>query len=215
MSERFPRVRRVRKGYHRHQVDRFFNQVEVALSGVLPPPTAAEIRRVGFELVHGGYDVHVVDAALDSLEERAVALQGRVAGRRGRVDTVGEVEFLKGELAAPYMKRFPRAASLRRGYDVDQVDEFLDQVLATLDGAGSLTVDKVRTAAFRPRRGGYEEDAVDDMLDRVVELMLLLRQERSGPSGGHRASHPLVTGRLGGQDATHGDVPPGIRPEHQ
>lgn len=215
MSDRFPRVRRIRKGYHRHQVDRFFNHVEVALSGVLPPPTAAEIRQVGFELVHGGYDVHVVDAALDSLEERAVALQGRLSGRRGRVDTAGEVEFLKGELAAPYMKRFPRATPLRRGYDVDQVDEFLDQVVATLDGAGSLTVDKVRTAAFRPRRGGYQEDAVDDMLDRVVELMLLLRQERARQGAGQRAGHPLATGGRGGQDATHGDIPPGIRPEHQ
>lgn len=179
MTDRFPRVRRWRRGYHRRQVEVFFNQVEVALSGVLPPPSAAEIRRVGFELVHGGYDTAVVDAALDSLEERAVAIGHRLSGRRGRIDTAGEVAFLREEMSAAYMKRLPRAGTLHRGYHVDEVDDFLDQVLKTLDGQGSLTVDKVRTMAFRPRLGGYAEEAVDDLLDRVVELLLLLRQERA------------------------------------
>ena len=164
---------RLRKGYHRHQVDAFLNQVEVSLSGVFPAPTAAQIRQAGFEMVHGGYDTQAVDAALDQLEERVLVRQGATGGRRGRVDVAGEAAFLREELAAPYMKRFPRASALRRGYDVDDVDEFLDLVLAALDGTATLTVEDVRSAPFRPRRGGYAEDAVDDTLDRVVELMLL------------------------------------------
>jgi DivIVA domain-containing protein len=178
---RFPRVSRLRKGYHRRQVDAFLNRVEVALGGALPAPTAAEVRQAGFELVRGGYDTVAVDEALDALEERVIAAQGLTSGRRGRLDPSGEAQFLRGELTAPYMKRFPRATSLRRGYDVDDVDDFLDHVVAALDGGGPLTVEQVRAAAFRPRRGGYLEDAVDETLDRVVELLLLLRRHPAQP----------------------------------
>ncbi len=107
--KRFRRVSRLRRGYHRRQVDAFLNHVEVSLGGVFPPPTAAEVRQAGFELVHGGYDVHAVDEVLDALEERVLVAQGMTAGRRGKADPGSEAEFLKGELAAPYMRRFPRA----------------------------------------------------------------------------------------------------------
>ena len=179
MSSRFPRVSRLRRGYHRRQVDAFLNHIEVSLSGVFPPPSAVEIRQAGFELVHGGYDTEAVDAALDQLEERVLARQEMSSGRRGRVDIPGEAEFVKGELTAPYMKRFPRAGALHRGYDVDDVDEFLDRVVTALDGGPAVTADEVRAAPFRPRRGGYAEDAVDETLDRVVELLLVLGHERS------------------------------------
>ena len=44
--DRFRRVSRLRRGYHRRQVDAFLNHVEVSLGGVFPPPTAAEVRQV-------------------------------------------------------------------------------------------------------------------------------------------------------------------------
>jgi DivIVA domain-containing protein len=80
------------------------------------------------------------------------------------------------------MRRFPRVHFPRRGYDIDDVDEFLDLVGKALDSAiasvardiGGLTVADVRTVAFRPKRGGYAEEAVDETLDRVVEMMLLI-----------------------------------------
>jgi DivIVA domain-containing protein len=174
-------VSRLRKGYHRRQVDAFLNQVEVALGGAMPPPAAAEVRQAGFELVRGGYDTTAVDQALDALEERVITAQGLTTGRRGRFDPASEAEFLRSELSVPYMKRFPRAGAMRRGYDVDDVDDFLDHVVASLDGGAQLTVEQVRAAAFRPRRGGYREDAVDETLDRVVELLLLLRQHPARP----------------------------------
>lgn len=176
-DERFPRVGRLHKGYHRRQVDHFLNHVEVALGGVFPVPTAAEVRQAGFELVRNGYDTLAVDEALDDLEERVLTAQRMSAGRRGRVDPAGEAEFVKAGLGAAYMRRFPRAKALRRGYDVDDVDDFIDRVVAALDGHATLTVEDVRAAPFRPRRGGYREDAVDDTLDRVVELFLLMRRE--------------------------------------
>jgi DivIVA domain-containing protein len=178
---RFGRVGRLHRGYHRRQVDAFLNHVEVSLGGVFPPPTAAEIRQAGFELVHGGYVVAEVDAFLDTLEERVLVVQSAQAGRRGRVDPDSEAEFLKGELAAPYMKRFPRTRTLRRGYHPDDVDDFVDRVVATLDGQDTVSVEDVRHAPFRPRRGGYREDAVDDAMDRVVEHLMLVRRHQGAP----------------------------------
>jgi DivIVA domain-containing protein len=74
------------------------------------------------------------------------------------------------------MHRFPRARAWRRGYDVDDVDDFVDGVLKALSGSAALTVEQARTVAFRPKRGGYDEDAVDETLDRVVEVLLVKRR---------------------------------------
>lgn len=174
---RFTRVSRLHKGYHCRQVDAFLDHVEVSLGGVFPPPTASEVRQAGFELVRGGYAVPEVDEYLDALEERVLVAQGRLAGRRGRSDPAGEAEFLKSELTGPYMKRFARASFLRRGYQVDDVDEFVDRLVGALEGTGAVSVEDVRQVPFRPRRGGYREDAVDDAMDRVVEYLLLVRRE--------------------------------------
>jgi DivIVA domain-containing protein len=184
---RFTRENRLHKGYHCRQVDAFLDHVEVSLGGVFPPPTAAEVRQAGFELVRGGYVVLDVDEYLDALEERVLVAQGRSAGRRGRSDPAGEAEFLKDELTAPYMQRFPRARALRRAYDIDDVDDFVDRVLATLDGIDAVSVQDVRHAPFRPRRGGYREDAVDDAMDRVVEHLLLVRRYGTSPEEQRRA----------------------------
>ena len=184
--DRYPRVRRWRKGYHRGQVDAFVSNVEVSLSGMIPMPTATDIRRAGFELRRGGYDTSAVDAALDDLESRVLAVQRLSAGRRGRTDPGADAAVLREELSGAYMQRFPRAGFLRRGYDLDDVDDFVDRVLVFLDGSDGagrqLAVDDVRAAVFRPRRGGYREDAVDDALDHVVEH-LMLHQPREGAVG--------------------------------
>jgi DivIVA domain-containing protein len=171
--DRFPRVSRLHKGYHRRQVDQFLNNVEVSLSGMIPMPTATEIRRAGFEMRRGGYQPHAVDEALDALEARVLAVQQMSAGRRGRPDPAGDAAVLRDELSAPYMHRFDRASAWRRGYDMDDVDDFVDRVLGALDGGPGVTVDEVRGVVFRPRRGGYRESAVDDALDHVVEHILL------------------------------------------
>ena len=38
-----------------------------------------------------------------------------------------------------------------------------------------MSIDEVRTVAFRPRRGGYREAQVDMLLDTVVDVMLAVR----------------------------------------
>jgi DivIVA domain-containing protein len=173
----FPRVRRLRSGYQCAQVETFLARVEGALTGAQPQVSAADVRRVGFELVRHGYVLADVDAHLDELEERLLAMQSPSGGgRRARNDPNSDLLFLRDELVAPYMRRFPRTRTWRRGYLLDDVDDFLDRVAATLSGADDdpVTVDDVRRMAFRPKRGGYEERAVDETLDRVVEMMLLI-----------------------------------------
>jgi DivIVA domain-containing protein len=188
--KRFPRTSQWRRGYHCKQVEAFLASVELSLEGTFPPMAAADIRRAGFELVRHGYTVITVDAHLDELEERVLVVEGATSGRRGRTDPESDVQFLRDQLDEPYMRRFPRSRMLRRGYDLDQVDELVDRILARFNGqndgeAIELTAEDVRTAGFTPRRGGYSEGAVDEMLDRVVELLLVQR----------RATDSLLTGR--------------------
>jgi DivIVA domain-containing protein len=191
--KRFPRASRWRRGYHCRQVDVFLARVEVSLQGDFPPMAAADIRRAGFELVRHGYSVAAVDARLDDLEERALLVEGATSGRRVRSDPDADVQFLRDELSKPYMRRFPKSGMLRRGYDLDDVDGLVDRVLARFNGVSDdgvnntdqeLTVEDVRTAGFKPRRGGYEEEAVDEMLDRVVELLLVQRRQEDSSRRG-------------------------------
>jgi DivIVA domain-containing protein len=39
----------------------------------------------------------------------------------------------------------------------------------------SLTIEEVRTSAFRTKKGGYQEAQVDVLLDAVVHVMLAMR----------------------------------------
>jgi DivIVA domain-containing protein len=183
----FPRTSRWRRGYHCRQVDAFLAKVEQSFRGTLPPMAAFDVRRAGFELVRHGYAVAAVDAHLDVLEERVLVVQSATGGRRGRTDPESDIQFLRDQLDEPHMRRFPRSRLLRRGYDLDQVDDFVDRVLASLDllkheaagsdhGANGLTVEELRSAGFKPRRGGYAENAVDETLDRVVEVLLVQRR---------------------------------------
>jgi DivIVA domain-containing protein len=173
---RFPRVRRLRRGYHCKQVDAFLAGVEASLIGQLPPIAPSDIRRAGFELVRHGYDIGAVDSHLDSLEERVLALSGGVSGRRRRAVSASDEQLLRDQLDAPYMRRFSRASILRRGYNVDDVDEFLDRVTAALSGDAEVTVEQSREVSFRPKRGGYDENAVDETLDHIVEVLLIKRR---------------------------------------
>lgn len=178
---RFPRTHRWRRGYHCRQVDAFLAHVESSLQGTLPPMAASDIRRAGFEMVRHGYAVAQVDAHFDELEERVLVVESATSGRRGRTDPDSDVRFLREQLDQPHMRRFPRSRLLRRGYDLDEVDDFIDLVLARFDALNgdesrSLTVEDVRATGFKPRRGGYAERAVDETLDRVVEVLLVQRR---------------------------------------
>jgi DivIVA domain-containing protein len=90
--------------------------------------------------------------------------------------------------------RFGKPPFGRRGYDENEVDEFLRAVAESLaQGAGSSRVDadRVHEIAFRkPKLGsrGYDEDEVDAFLDLVEAEM----RWRDSPDGRHeRMAEPI------------------------
>ncbi|MGH3802053.1 MAG: DivIVA domain-containing protein [Pseudonocardiaceae bacterium] len=100
-------------------------------------------------------------------------------------------------------QRFKRRA-LRRGYKVDEVDDFLDRVESTLAGEDiddPVGPDEVRDVIFKTRWGGYDEWHVDMELDRLERQLEELLDDPSairGSSGflaiGHRNSLALPVG---------------------
>jgi DivIVA domain-containing protein len=59
----------------------------------------------------------------------------------------------------------------REGYDIDQVDAFVERAAAALDGTGAAVAPAdVLNARFKATKfaEGYDQDAVDDLLDQVV-----------------------------------------------
>ncbi|WP_163510296.1 DivIVA domain-containing protein [Fodinicola acaciae] len=87
-------------------------------------------------------------------------------------------------------ERFRRRA-LRRGYKVDEVDEFLERVDATLVGnpdGPPVTAEEVHNVVFRVRFGGYDEWEVDKHLDRLERQLT----EMENQPAAHPAAHPAA-----------------------
>jgi DivIVA domain-containing protein len=68
---------------------------------------------------------------------------------------------------------FAKARFGSRGYDLQQVDAFMERVANTLDGYGMpLTADEIHNVTFDLSKGlrrGYHQDEVDGMLDIVAQ----------------------------------------------
>ncbi|RZS86969.1 DivIVA domain-containing protein [Motilibacter rhizosphaerae] len=181
---RLHRVGRLRRGYRPRQVEAALAAVEQALAEGRPP-SAGEVRRLGFDLVRHGYDVVAVDRALDRLELRC--LERSMAGSppwQVSDELARDLADLRVLLAGPPGARLPRAGLLRKGYAQHDVDALLDRLLDDLEtasralGSGAsvvepgLRVEEVRLAVFGRRRRGYAERGVDEVLDRAVDLLL-------------------------------------------
>ena len=171
-TTRFPRVARWSRGYSVGQVDAFFTR---ALGQRL---SAEAVRRAGFELRLGGYDVEAVDAELDRLEDEASRAErdharATLGERRFVHELTTEAHVLRARLTRPHGDRFARGSWATRSYDVEQVDELCDEIAEYFDGRTALTADRLRSAVFRSRRGsrGYAEEAVDRYVDRVVAVL--------------------------------------------
>jgi DivIVA domain-containing protein len=190
VSQTFPRAGRLTQGYDVRQVDAFFARARRAYAALAPgagpggPPgpdalRSADVRTAAFDLVRGGYEVGPVDAALDRLEDaladRERAERRRVLGGQGALDEVGRAAgTLDGRLRRPDGQRFVRGEGWQRTYDVSDVDELCQRLVAYLHAGEAMSADEVRRAVFRPRRGrrGYAEPVVDAFLDRAVEVMV-------------------------------------------
>lgn len=176
----FPEVTGRRKGYDRQAVDSFLQRARDAFeSSDDPEIDAATVRRTAFPLVRGGYAVPAVDAAVGRIEDAFAAREREYAlSRAGARAWVGRSRNLAQEvldrLGRPPRQRFERVGVLAYGYRVDEVDIVADRIVRYLESGEPLTVEQVRSVAFRMQRGGYREAQVDAVLDAVVEVILAI-----------------------------------------
>lgn len=94
-----------------------------------------------------------------------------------------------------------RTTRLAAGYDVAEVDAFLDRAAAALEGTAVLAPDEVHAARFpQTWRRGYAVEEVDDLLDRVADAL------RPAPAVGRhaRTTAPGPRPSPGTADATAG-----------
>ncbi|MDQ1562340.1 MAG: hypothetical protein QOE85_1681 [Actinomycetota bacterium] len=183
VSTTFPRTRKSRAGYNVDEVEDFLEEARRAYSADRSAPTivtAESIRRTAFDMEKGGYSVVHVDAALERLEdafaarerERAFAEEGDQAWYGKARATAQEV---LDRIDRPRTHRFKRMNVLTLGYNPKDVDAFTDELTSYFQDGKPMSVEEVRTVAFRTRRGGYNEVQVDLLLDAVIGVMLAVR----------------------------------------
>lgn len=161
-------VVRLREGYDIGEVDAFVERIRNGAGSL----TADEVNAVQFTTVRlrAGYDMQAVDEYLD-----AVAAQVRPAAPSTAPESTttdwreavnARYELLK-VAERPAGDRF-RTVRLGEGYDLGEVDTFVDHVRATL--ATSLTAAEVRAAEFTTvrLREGYDMQTVDEWLAAVA-----------------------------------------------
>jgi DivIVA domain-containing protein len=78
-------------------------------------------------------------------------------------------------LARPVGHRFDRVGFLSSGYHRTDVDAFAFRLTNYFRDGRPMSIDEVRTVAFRQKKGGYREAQVDMLLDAVVRVMLAVR----------------------------------------
>lgn len=183
MSTTFPRIRKSRRGYSIDQVEDFLEEARRAYAAEPTEPavvSATTIRRMSFALQRGGYSPSHVDAALERLEDAfASSERERAIQQLGDEAWYTEARSIADEILARLMRpvgaRFDRAGFLRNGYRRSEVDAFASRLTGYFQAGRPLSIDEVRTVAFRPQKGGYQEAQVDLLLDTVVNVMLAVR----------------------------------------
>ena len=78
---------------------------------------------------------------------------------------------------------FPRSRKSRQGYDIDQVEDFLEEARrAYTADQGQLSVldsTSIRTMAFKMQKGGYSTQHVDAALERLEDAFAARERERA------------------------------------
>jgi DivIVA domain-containing protein len=85
---------------------------------------------------------------------------------------------------------FARAGRFSKGYDVEQVESFLNRARMAYEENGrgpAMTSWHVRTVGFDLVRGGYDVDAVDAALDRIEDAFARREKQRGEERSGSAA----------------------------
>jgi DivIVA domain-containing protein len=182
VTDLFPRVKR--NGYDAAEVEQFLAEARAAYATPMSEPaslTADRIRHTAFSMRKDGYSPPHVDAALERLEDAFAARErDRALAEAGpeawTAHVRGTAQAILDRAARPDGRKFHRVSVLTTGYHPEDVDRFARRIRGYFEQGKALTVDEVRTVAFRPRRGGYSEAQVDLVLDGVTSVMLAVKQ---------------------------------------
>jgi DivIVA domain-containing protein len=176
---RFPRVMGMRSGYDPVEVDALIGRIESTLgrgSHAVEPVTADEIRTATFRPKRGGYHETAVDFALEAFVV-ALETQAKRPVRLAMAEPTGELvreEWFEAQAARVERVAF-RPGRMGTGYNEDEVDAFLDRIVATLRGTTEypLTAKEVREATFPTvlLRTGYLIADVDSFLSGVADVL--------------------------------------------
>lgn len=180
MSTIFSTVSKFRTGYEQDEVDEFFDHARRVYEGTAEGRlTSTDIQTSMFDLVRGGYHTGEVDAALDRLEGAFIARQRAeyvaAHGQQAWMNALAErARTLYGRLGRPDGEKFAPAERGKPAYDMDDVDDLCDRLVAYFDRQVPLTASQVREATFGRVRGsaGYAEGAVDAFFARAIEVLL-------------------------------------------
>lgn len=168
------------RGYHRTAVDTFLAAARDSFEAGADDLSAADVRVASFPLVKGGYDIAEVDAALGRIEdalaarrrERAVRTEG---AEEWVVHARSEAQVILDHLGRSRRHKFARTGFLSFGYRVDEVDHVAARIVRYLRDGDELSVEQLRSAAFRMQRGGYREEQVDALMDATIDVILAIR----------------------------------------
>ena len=91
---------------------------------------------------------------------------------------------------------FTRVKKSQRGYDIDEVEDFLEEVKRAYQQDASATVDAeaIRTVGFGLVKGGYKVEEVDQALDRLEDEFAKRAKEQLLARGGKDALFSGVRG---------------------
>ncbi len=178
----FPRARKNKRGYNTDQVEDFLDEARQAYAVIDGPSsmTAESIRLAAFSMQRGGYSPSHVDAALERLEDAFAAREReRVLSQLGEEAWYSRArhtaQAILNRLDRPLGRRFKRVNFLVVGYHPKDVDAFCRRLKRYFQDGKPMSVEEVRTVAFRTKRGGYSEAQVDRVLDAVIDVMLAVR----------------------------------------
>ncbi|POM24508.1 Cell cycle protein GpsB [Actinomadura rubteroloni] len=157
----------VMRGYDRAQVDAFMERITRALRGERTM-AADEVRAARFDVVVRGYDRRAVEALLVecATELRGGQPVGTGRPRRAVIEPASLAKWI-------HNIRFT-GHRVRGGYDVREVDAFLDRVIAGLQGAKPpLSPRDVRETKFPAVRllPSYDEQEVDRFLVQLADAL--------------------------------------------